>query len=216
MNNSDSRFVPLVRNATREALLPLKKLKIICKELLPNWSNSIMGRSRYKIHEEYYPYFITCTFYKKLSLHADPEVAKIILNALQFLQKDRDVKLYAFVLMHDHLHCIVEGNDLSEKLRKFKSFTARSIVDYLIKTDRTFILKQLRLHQKHNSDYRVWQEGFYPKQITTVEMLHQKIEYIHYNPVKAGFVENGIDGRYSSARNYVGLDELIDIDIFEG
>lgn len=171
-----------------------------------------MGRSRYKIYEEHYPYFITSTFNDQLSLFADQEVAKIVLNSLQFLQEERFVTIYAYVLMHDHLHCIMEGNNLSDKLRTFKSYTARAIIDYLKDTNRTYYLKRLKNGvSKENSEYKVWQEGFHPKQIRTTEMMIQKISYIHYNPFKAGFVNIEIEWRYSSARNYEGLDGLIPI-----
>lgn len=139
------------------------------------------------------------------------------MNALKFLQNERAIKLYAFILMHDHLHCIMEGENLSEKLRKFKSFTAREIIDYLIEANRTYILKQLRfVDHKLNSEYKVWHEGFHPKQIYNSEMMLQKIEYIHYNPVKAGFVDQEIDWRYSSARNYAGIDGIIAVSLFKG
>ena len=175
-----------------------------------------MGRSRYKIYEEYYPYFITSTFNKQLSLFADPEIAKIVMQALEFLQNERAIKIYAFVLMHDHLHCIIEGEKLPEKIRKFKSFTARKIIDYLIEANRTYILKQLRfIDHTHNSEYKVWQEGYHPKQIYSLEMMEQKIDYIHYNPVKAGFVDFETDWKYSSARNYAGIDGVIPVSILE-
>jgi REP element-mobilizing transposase RayT len=174
-----------------------------------------MGRSRYKIYEEHYPYFITSTFNEQLSLFADQEVAKIVLDSLQFLQKERLITLYAYVFMHDHLHCIMEGNNLSDKLRTFKSYTARAIIDYLKETNRTYYLRRLKNGvSKENSEYKVWQEGFHPKQIRTTEMMIQKISYIHYNPVKAGFVNREIDWRYSSACNYEGLDGLIPICVF--
>jgi hypothetical protein len=42
-------------------------------------------------------------------------------------------------------------------------------------------------------------------------MMRQKIDYIHYNPVKRGFVDEPEHWRYSSARNYAGLPGLIDV-----
>jgi putative transposase len=43
------------------------------------------------------------------------------------------------------------------------------------------------------------------------EMMTQKLEYIHYNPVKRGYVDVPTDWRYSSARNYAGRDGLIEV-----
>ena len=43
------------------------------------------------------------------------------------------------------------------------------------------------------------------------DMQRQKLEYIHMNPVKRGYVDNVCDWRYSSARNYFGEEGLIEI-----
>ncbi len=45
-------------------------------------------------------------------------------------------------------------------------------------------------------------------------MLSERINYIHENPVRAGWVEKAEDYLYSSARNYIGLKGLLEIDIF--
>jgi putative transposase len=74
------------------------------------------------------------------------------------------------------------------------------------------ILKQLRYEKAaHKSDreYQLWQEGSQPKEIQNDEMMRQKLEYIHYNPVKRGYVDLPEHWRYSSARNYLGQDGLV-------
>ena len=42
-------------------------------------------------------------------------------------------------------------------------------------------------------------------------MLLEKLEYIHDNPVKRGYVDKPEHWRYSSARNYLGGDALIPV-----
>lgn len=178
-----------------------------------------MGRSRFKIKEEYYPYFITTSVVEGLSLFADTELSGIVLEALTYLQEESNIKLYAYVLMHNHLHLIAEGEDLSGKLRKLKSYTARKIIDVLKERNRALILRKLSMnkHDHHkDSEYQVWQEGFHPKQINSLTMMSQKIEYIHFNPVKASFVDKPEDWRCSSARNYCGLEGLIRVSLFQG
>ncbi|MBO6524824.1 MAG: hypothetical protein JJ971_13415 [Balneolaceae bacterium] len=46
--------------------------------------------------------------------------------------------------------------------------------------------------------------------------MSQKLEYIHYNPVKAGFVDKAEHWRCSSARNYLGIDGIIPVTLFDG
>jgi hypothetical protein len=53
------------------------------------------------------------------------------------------------------------------------------------------------------SKNQLWQEGFHPELIFNDRMLIQKIEYIHYNPVKRGVVDRPEYWKYSSARNFI-------------
>ncbi|MEQ9309026.1 MAG: transposase, partial [Balneolaceae bacterium] len=64
--------------------------------------------------------------------------------------------------------------------------------------------------------YQIWQEGYHPKQISSHKAMSQKLEYIHYNPVKAGFVDKAEYWRCSSARNYLGIDGVIPVTLFDG
>ena len=68
---------------------------------------------------------------------------------------------------------------------------------------------------KKDSEYQVWQEGFHPQMITEEEVFRQKVEYIHHNPIKRGFVEQAEHWVYSSARNYFAGDGCIEIDLIE-
>ena len=40
----------------------------------------------------------------------------------------------------------------------------------------------------------------------------EKINYIHQNPVKRGYIDRAEHWRYSSARDYNGIDGLLDIE----
>ncbi|MEA3331202.1 MAG: hypothetical protein U9Q29_05845, partial [Campylobacterota bacterium] len=63
-------------------------------------------------------------------------------------------------------------------------------------------------------NYQVWEEGYQPKLLQTDEMMISKIKYIHENPVKRGYVDDGVHWRYSSARDYEGVSGLIEVDRF--
>jgi hypothetical protein len=53
-----------------------------------------------------------------------------------------------------------------------------------------------------------------PKLIQTDGMMISKIKYIHHNPVKRGYIDEAIHWRYSSARDYEGIDGLIEVERF--
>jgi len=178
-----------------------------------------MGRSRVKFHEDYYPYFLTCSIVDGIALFDDPQLAEEVLEAIRYIQTAFNVTVYGFVLMPNHLHMIAESKDLSNKIRKFKSYTARRIIDSLTTRTRTILLKRIeksRVTRKVESNYQVWQEGSYPKQIDSIKKMIGYLEYIHHNPVKAGFVELPEHWRYSSARTYQGLQSLYPVKVFEG
>ena len=50
-----------------------------------------------------------------------------------------------------------------------------------------------------------------PLEILNLEMFYQKLDYIHRNPVEAGFVENEEDYLYSSARDFYNKKGLIEL-----
>ena len=66
---------------------------------------------------------------------------------------------------------------------------------------------------KTDQEYQLWQEGSHPKAIVSEAMLRQKLEYIHNNPVRRGYVDDPAHWRYSSYRDYVGTSGLLTIEM---
>ncbi|NJN28801.1 MAG: transposase, partial [Cyclobacteriaceae bacterium] len=58
---------------------------------------------------------------------------------------------------------------------------------------------------------QVWQQEYHPVELGTNEMMEQRLDYLHENPVKEGWVDNPQDYLYSSARDYAGRKGLLDI-----
>ncbi len=173
-----------------------------------------MSRSRYKIHDNAYPHFFTCTTVEWLPVFTRPESVQILLDAWSFLQREDRLTLFAFVVLENHIHFIAASKDLSKEIGDFKSYTARRLIDLLETANAKTILNQLafrKARHKHDGEYQFWQEGSHPQQISNAEIMRQKIEYIHYNPVQRGYVDDPTHWRYSSARNYAGLPGLIDV-----
>jgi len=164
-----------------------------------------MTRTRYRIYETEFPYFMTCTTVGWLPVFTRPAAVEILFDSWRFLQRERQLKLFGYVVLENHLHLIASAPDLANAMKTFKSYTARSILDSLVSNGAEMLLRQLRSHKlkhKTNSDYQLWQEGNQPKQIQNDEMMWQKLEYIHANPVKRGYVDDPLHWRYSSARVY--------------
>ncbi len=173
-----------------------------------------MGRSRYRVAEEGAPHFLTFTVLEWLPVFTRPETVSILLEAFTFRQQEPEFRLYGYVILENHLHCIVQAPELAKQIRELKSYTARKIIDYLQEKQVSQLLAKLAYYKKaHKTDreYQLWQEGSHPQWLQNEAMLVEKLQYIHDNPVKRGYVDNPEDWRYSSARNYLGGDGLIPV-----
>ena len=174
-----------------------------------------MTRTRYRIFEDYYPYFMTATVVAWLPVFAYPHFVDIVLDSWRFLQRERGIRIFGYVVLENHVHWIAVGPNLSKHVGHFKSYTARSIIDELDQRGFIAMLEQLhyfKLRHKIDQEYQLWQEGSHPKQIRSEAMLIQKLEYTHANPVRRGYVDDPVHWRYSSARNYAGLQGLIEVE----
>ena len=104
---------------------------------------------------------------------------------------------FAYVFMIDHIHLLTDQRKPpSDVLRIIKGITARRVIDYLKENDYTSSLEKLR-HEVRNRNHRysLWQTEKNVLPIFSEGMFMQKVNYIHNNPVRAGFVERAIDYR---------------------
>ncbi len=173
-----------------------------------------MGRSRYKFGEAPYPHFLTCTVVGWLPVFTRPETVQILLDSWQFLQDHDRMVLLGFVVLENHVHFIASSDHLAKEVGDFKSFTARRVVDYFRERNVRTLLDGLEYHKaRHKTDreHQLWQEGSHPQMIDTEAMLRQKLDYIHDNPVKRGYVADPVHWRYSSARNYARIEPLVSV-----
>jgi putative transposase len=172
-------------------------------------------RDRWRFYESRFPYFMACTVVGWLPVFTRPATVQVIADSWKYLQQKRDVAIFGYVVMENHLHWIARMPDPATDAGDFKSYTARRIIDLLVEKGEGGLLGQLECHKdrrKTDRPYQLWQEGSHPEQIQNEETLRQKLEYAHNNPVKRGYVADPAHWLYSSARNYAKLPALIEID----
>ena len=175
-------------------------------------------RTRYKIIDAGQIYFVTSTIVEWIPVFTRKSYFDILINSLNYCRQNKGLKVFAYVILDNHLHLVISGENLSNTIKDFKRHTAREIIKLAQDEKKTWLLNQFKFYRhkhKMDSDYQVWQEGFHPKQITSEEMVRQKIEYIHYNPVRIGLVNKKEEWIYSSAGNYLGLKGVMEIDVLE-
>lgn len=173
-----------------------------------------MPRSRYHVLCNPCPHFLTATVNHWLPIFTRPEIVSILLDSWRFLQREAGFKLYGYVILENHLHFIAASEDLSHDVQCFKSYTAKQFIAYFEQHRSSRLLELLALFKrvyKQESTYQVWEEGSHPQMIESEVVMKQKLDYMHQNPVKRGYVDRAEHWRYSSARNYAGLEGLIEV-----
>ncbi len=167
-------------------------------------------------HDPTHLFFITASIMGWKHLFINEAYAKIPVNSLAWLQQQKRVLLFAFVIMPSHLHVILkpESHPIGDILQQFGSFTAHEILKKLREHNQTELL---RMFEKEKRDQRhehsIWQD-IQAKNIYSMGFLQQKLEYIHQNPVSKDWrlVEDRADYPYSSAGYYdYGRKPIIEI-----
>ncbi len=159
------------------------------------------------------PHLMTCTVLHWIPVFTRTETVGILLDSLRYLIND-GLKVYAYVVLENHMHIIAQSHQMDKDIARFKSFTAKKRISFLSENNVKTILDQLAFYKKAHKDdraYQFWQEGVHPELIQGHAMMKQKVEYIHHNPVKRGYVDKAEHWRYSSARNYMGMEGLMDV-----
>jgi len=161
-------------------------------------------------------YFVTPTIVDFVVVFDQKLYIDIILENLDFYRNKYGFKLYAFVIMPEHLHLIIPPlgeSKIKEIMRDFKSYTSKKLTSQLKEDGRFEILNRLKKFATRKIEHPFWTEGNRPLGIYTEKILRSKIDYIHANPLRRGLVKDLKDYPYSSFRNYYLNDEsLIKID----
>lgn len=179
-----------------------------------------MGR-KYAIRNQESFYFVTFTVVYWLDVFTRIEYRNIFLESVRHCQNEKGLNVGAWCIMTNHVHMIIgsEGKfNLEDIIRDMKSYTSRHIRKYMEnnplesrKDWMIWMMQRAGKKKSNNKDFQFWQQHNHPIELTYNELIEQRLDYIHNNPVKAGFVETPSDWLYSSARDYEGRKGLLDI-----
>jgi putative transposase len=171
---------------------------------------------KYKIHNQTSIYFVTFTVIDWIDVFIRDEYRAVVVSSIKYCQENKGLEVYAYCFMTSHIHLIIGANGLLPLegiIRDLKAFTSRHIRKILeddgqVKESREWILKRMYFAGKYNSnnkDFQFWQQHSHPIELSTTAMIGQTLDYIHLNPVAAGFVDVPEAWTYSSARDYTGI-----------
>ncbi|HEX4374318.1 MAG TPA: transposase [Puia sp.] len=147
---------------------------------------------RFKHSDSYSTYFCTFTCYQWLPLFEITNTYDSVYKWFNYLKEKEVASVIAYVIMPNHLHCILYFNKENFELNKIignaKRFMAYEIIKKLAAIQRVDILERLTenltLREKSKGQrHRVFEESFDAKPIYSEKFLAQKISYIHLNPI---------------------------------
>ena len=146
-------------------------------------------------------YFFTVTTYRRGKFLTDTPFRLALREGIALARKSLPFDIEAWVLLPDHLHCIwrlPEGDaDYANRWASIKRYVSKRC-GHLLAHDAALI--ESRLARKESA---VWQRRFLEHQIRDESDFARHIDYIHYNPVKHGYVERVADWPYSTFHRFV-------------
>ena len=149
-------------------------------------------------------YFFTVVTFKRQMILCDSLSLTLLRNAIEEVKQLWPFKIQAWVLLPDHMHCLwtlPEGDfDYSKRWGKIKStFTKKmKAVGWAPPT----IVKASPSRIKHR-EFVIWQRRFWEHQIRNQQDFNRHCDYIHYNPVKHGLVEDPKKWEYSTVHQFI-------------
>lgn len=166
---------------------------------------------KYKFGDSGYLHFVSYAVVYWLDVFIRDEYRKIWIDSLRYCQQQKGLNVYGWCLMTSHAHLIIssETTSLANIIRDFKRYTSeqlhKAIRDNPQESRTEWLLWMCRragMKNSNNNNFQFWQQHNHPIQLMNHEIFMQKINYIHNNPVVAGFVERPEDWLYSSAYRF--------------
>ena len=182
-----------------------------------------MSGDRYHIVDQKATYFLTLTVVEWVDLFTRPEYRDVVVSSLNFCIREKGLVLNAWVIMSNHIHLVGRVNadlGMSGFLRDFKKHTSKELIKTVLsipESRRNWLLsifkkEAIRINRAKN--YKVWQDSNHAVDLSNNSIdIMNKIDYVHMNPVKAGWVTEPDLFKYSSAIDYGGQKGMIELEV---
>lgn len=149
-------------------------------------------------------YFYTATILNWYQLLKNKNFKEVITESLDFLVSKELMKVYGFVIMPNHIHIIWKNIKMNGKEfpdESFLKYTGHEFKKALIQGRQS---NERFLVNKADRKYQFWQRSPLPIEILSREMLEQKLNYSHLNPLQGhwNLTSDPNDYFYSSCSFY--------------
>lgn len=146
-------------------------------------------------------YFFTVVTHQRQKLLIDEDVRNALREGIKKTRVTFPFQILAWVLLPDHLHCIwslPEGDaDFARRWGMIKRHVSQHCANHL-KTNEGLNLSRIKRNESS-----LWQRRYWEHQIRDESDLIKHINYIHWNPLKHGLVDQVSDWPYSTFHRFV-------------
>jgi REP element-mobilizing transposase RayT len=179
---------------------------------------------KYKFLDSDQLYFVSFAVIEWIDLFIRVEYKDILLKSFEYCIRNKGLELYAYCIMTSHVHMIIGSHkepmqNIMRDLKRHTSEVLRKTIEQSKSESRREwmlqMMKEAGTKNSNNRGFQLWRQDNHPIELRDPQKRYKALNYIHYNPVEAGFVEKEEDWLYSSARNYHGLRGWIEVNILD-
>lgn len=146
-------------------------------------------------------YFFTVNTLNCQTFLLDDDVRAALREGIALVRQSYHFAVNAWVLLPDHLHCIwtlpSDDRDFSTRWRVIKRTVTQRCGARLNRPD---LMTVWRKRRKQSS---LWQHRYWEHLIRDENDYRRHVDYIHWNPVKHGYVKRAGDWPYSTFHRHV-------------
>lgn len=167
-------------------------------------------------------YFVSFATINWVDISVKEDYFNVVVESLGYCRANLGMELYCWCIMPSHVHLIFRAKESnpSQVLGRFKEHTSKCLRKLIsesgVESRREWLLWMMERAAKKSSSvskYQFWQHHNKPIELWSADVIEQKVNYIHNNPVAAGFVTAPEHWKYSSASTYCGLGGVLEIDL---
>ncbi len=169
---------------------------------------------KYKFRKPEGIYFVSFATVNWIDVFTRSIYKDIVVESINYCIEKKGLIVYAWVIMSNHVHLVIqtEKESLEDILRDLKKFTSKKILSEIENNPQEsrkgwmlWMFQRAGQRKLNNKNYQFWQQHNQPIELsTTTYAIESTIDYIHENPVKAGFVDKAENYPYSSAIDFAG------------
>ncbi|HNP18601.1 MAG TPA: transposase [Fulvivirga sp.] len=175
----------------------------------------------YKFYNKEGLYFVSFATVYWLDIFVRDLYFDLIIKSLDYCRKQKGMEIYAYCIMTSHIHLIFRAKESNPSvlMKEMKTYTSKKLQEAIKlnpqESRKEYLLWLMERAGQKNSNVKYrqfWQQHNHPIELWSPTVIDQKVDYIHQNPVEAGFVNEAEHWKYSSAIDYAGGKGLLEID----